>query len=200
MPGIGRDLLDVPFAEMVRNLAIAVADGQTALDRNSLETLKTLVREQVEVITDITEVIEPEEQVVDMGTGRDPVIVTGARIRPSAAPPVPMSLFQAGLLPTFYAIPEASVKVQMSITMREDQETETTSRTSAGGPGWLGLGGSRAWAASVDFRAANRFSYQAAGSSSMEATLRQVPPPARLQPTVTTVNALTQPPIVTQTT
>ena len=43
MPGIGRDLLDVPFAELVRNLAVGIADGQTALDKNSLETLKTLV-------------------------------------------------------------------------------------------------------------------------------------------------------------
>jgi hypothetical protein len=198
VPGIGRDLLDVPFAEMVRNLAVAIADGQLALDRNSLETLKTLIKEEVRVVTDITEIIEPVEQTIQVGTGRPPVVVTGAQIRATAAEPVPMSMFQAGLLPTFYHFPEASVEVHISITMREDTETQTSSRPPAGGPLFLDLGASTAYAASVDFRSSNTYSYQSAGSSVLRTTLRSVPPPSRLQPTVTTVNLFTRPPTVTQ--
>jgi hypothetical protein len=199
MAGIGRDLLDLPFAELVRNLAVAIADGQTALDRNSLETLRVLVSTNVELITEITEVIEPERRVVDAG-GR-PIEVTGAKIIPSAAPAVPMSMFQAGLLPTFYQFTDASVEVRLSITMREDTNAESAVRAAeAGGTlGFLGLRASRAYAASVDFRNANKYSYAAQGSSVLRATIRPVPPPARFEPTTTTINLFSSPPVVTRT-
>ena len=37
---VGQELLDVPIADMVRDLAAAVAEGQLSLDRASIETLK----------------------------------------------------------------------------------------------------------------------------------------------------------------
>jgi hypothetical protein len=200
MPGIGRDLLDLPFAELVRNLAVAIADGQTALDRNSLETLKTLVDTRIDVITDITEVIEPETRVVD--AGGTPVTVTGARITPSAAPTVPMSMLQAGILPTFYQFTEAAIEVRLSIMMRDDTEATSAARTAeAGGAyfGWMGMGASRAYASSVDFRSANKYQYAAQGASVLRVTMRPVPPPSRLEPTVTTVNLFSAPPLVTRT-
>jgi hypothetical protein len=200
MPGIGRDLLDLPFAELVRNLAIAIADGQTALDRNSLETLRTLVDTNIDVITDITELIEPETRVVD--AGGTPITVTGARITPSAAPTVSMSMIQAGILPTFYQFTEASIEVRLSITMREDADTTSAARsTDVGGAsyGWLGMGASRAYAASVDFRSANKYQYAAEGASSLMVMMRPVPPPSRLEPAVTTVNTFSTPPLVTRT-
>src|SRR6266496_524258 len=112
MAGIGRDLLDLPFAELVRNLAVAIADGQTALDRNSLQTLHVLLDDTIDVVTDVTEIIEPEERVVPLGTGS--IVVTGATVRSSGAPPVTMSMVQAGILPTFYQFTEASIDVRLS--------------------------------------------------------------------------------------
>ena len=201
MAGIGRDLLDLPFAEMVRNLAVAIADGQTALDRNSLETLQALVRTEVDVITDITEVIEAEPYRVDLGGGES-VRVTGVRITPSAAEPIRMNMVQAGLLPTFYQFTEAAIEVRLSITMREERTTESTGVTRARaeeGPYWLRFGASRADASSVDYRSASKYNYQASGASILRATMRPVPPPARLEPAFTTVDTLSQPPTVTRT-
>jgi hypothetical protein len=199
---IGRDLLDLPFAEMVRNLAVAIADGQTAMDRNSLETLRALAETEVDVLTDVTEVIEPEVNTVTVadpaGGPTQRIPVTGARVRASGAPPVRMNMIQAGLLPTFYQFTEAALEVRLSITMREDRETEERGQRGVGVP-FLGLGRSRAYATSVDFRNANKYSYQAQGASLLRATMRPVPPPARLEPTFTTVNTLTQPPTVTTT-
>ena len=37
---VGQDLLDVPFPQMVQNLAFAIARGQLALDRTSLATAR----------------------------------------------------------------------------------------------------------------------------------------------------------------
>jgi hypothetical protein len=195
MAGIGRDLLDLPFAELVRNLATAIADGQTALDRNSLETLRTLLDDTVDVVTDVTEIIEVEERVVQVGNGS--IVVTGATVRSSGAAPVTMSMVQAGILPTFYQFTEASIDVRISITMREDRTTDENGRTR--GAGFLGLGGSKAYASSVDFRSQNKYSYKAQGSSALRATLRPVPPPSRLEPTITTVNMIANPPVVTRT-
>lgn len=200
MAGIGRDLLDLPFAEMVRNLAIAIADGQTALDRNSLDTLRSLVSTDVDVITDITEIIEPLVHNVDVtvpdgkgGTRVESIPVTGARVTASGAAPVTMNMVQAGLLPTFYQFTEASVEVKLAITMREDRETETSGKRA------LGLGASRAFASSVDYRSASKYSYQAQGASVLRCTMRPVPPPSRLTATVTEINTLTQPPSITRT-
>jgi hypothetical protein len=203
MTSVGRDLLDLPFAELVRNLAIAIADGQTALDRNSLETLRALAETEVNVLTDMVEIIEQDVYPVDVdvpdgsgGTRRERISVTGARIRSSGVPPLRMNMVQAGLLPTFYQFTEASIEVKLSITMREDRESEQSGRVATP---LFGLGISRAFASSVDYRSANTYSYQATGASVLRTTMRPVPPPARLEPTVTTINTLVQPPAVTRT-
>ncbi len=207
---IGRDLLDLPFAEMVRNLGLAIAEGQTALDRNSLETLQTLVNTNVDVVTDIVEVIEPDDRdvLVDVpdgagGTTQETIRVSGARVRASGAPPITMNMFQAGLSPTFYQFTEAALEVKLSITMREDRQSQTLQRATSGGApaapgGSLSLGMSRAYASSVDYRSANKYSYQATGASVLRATMKPVPAPTRLEPAVISVNTLTQPPTVTR--
>src|SRR5207244_9530317 len=144
-----------------------------------------------------TEIIESDPRTVI--AGGQPVQVTGVRITPSAARPVRMSMVQAGLLPTFYQFTEASVEVRLSITMREEsnaQSAERTTSTGNAGYGWLGFGASRAYASSVDYRAANKYSYAAQGASLLRATLKPVPPPSRLEPTVTSINMLAQPPVV----
>ena len=195
---IGRDLLDLPFAELVRNLAVAIADGQTALDKNSLDTLRALVATNVDVLTDITEVISPDVQdIVVSGVAPDgteysqTIQVTGARVTSSGAAPVSMNMLQAGLFPTFYQFTEATVEVKLSITMREDDTSSTNGTTS------LGLGASRAFASSVDFRTQNTYSYAATGAATLTATIKPVPPPSRLQPTIRTVNTFTSPPTIT---
>lgn len=203
MAGIGQDLLDVPFAEMVRNLGVAIADGQTALDRNSLETLKELVATEVEVITEVTEVIEPEERQVE--AGGETITVTGATVNASGVAPRTrrINMLQAGLLPTFYQFTEASIEVKLSITMREDRASQTGAHQGSSeygrSGGWWGFGSSRAYASSVDYRTQNTYSYQATGASVLRALLRPVPPPARLAPSVTTVDTVREPTLVTRT-
>jgi hypothetical protein len=203
MAGIGQDLLDVPFAEMVRNLGLAIAEGQTALDRSSLETLKELVATEVEIISEVTEVLEREERTVTVDG--EEIEVTGARIDASGIAPTTrtINMLQAGLLPTFYQFTEAAIDVKLAITMREDRAAQTTSQQGASEygatPAWWGFGSSRAYASSVDYRTQNTYGYEASGASTLHATLRPVPPPSRLEPTVTTIDTLREPTLVTRT-
>ena len=39
---VGQELLNVPFPEMVQKLALAIAEGQLALDMNSIEVERLL--------------------------------------------------------------------------------------------------------------------------------------------------------------
>lgn len=193
--GIGKDLLDIPFAELVRNLAFAIAEGQLELDRSSIATLQFLMDPQnnVKIIPEISEVIEPAVRTVPV-TGSAPIAVTGVTIRASGAQPVEMSLLQAGLLPTFYQFTEATIEVKLSITMKETETKET------GGSTPIGRRTSKfavlAFGSPVDYRTANTYSYAAQGSSVLRATMRPVPPPPRLIPSTVTINTLVTPPTV----
>jgi hypothetical protein len=190
--GIGKDLLDLPFAEVVRNLAFAIAEGQLELDRSSIATLQFLVDNNVKIIPEIAEVLEPAVRTVPV-IGSAPIPVTGVNIRASGAEPVEMSLLQAGLLPTFYQFTEATIEVKLSITMKETTTSETKGTS-------LGLRASRfgalAFGSPVDYRTANTYSYTAQGSSVLRATMRPVPPPPRLVPSTVTINTLVNPPTV----
>jgi hypothetical protein len=190
---IGQELLDVPFADLVRNLAFAVAEGQLALDRSSIETLEFLMANEVQIVPEVTEVIEPVERTVSV-KGQD-VAYTGAQITASGVAPVTMNLLQAGLQPTFYQFTEATIEVKVSISIKRSDDDGDGGES----PTRIPLKGHRlrAFASPVNYRSANTYSYEASGSSTFTATLRPVPPPPRLTPRTVTVNALVTPPTVT---
>ena len=190
---VGQELLDVPIADMVRDLAAAVAEGQLSLDRASIETLKFLASEAnaIDLIPQVTEVIAPTLSTVTVN-GSD-VQVPGISVTQQPTTPVRTTLLQAGLMPTFYQFTEALIEVKLSITLREAGSTQT-----AGRPGFARRG-AMAFAAPVNFRNASTYSHTTEGSSLLRVTMKPVPPPVRLTPDVVTVNATVTPPVVTRT-
>jgi hypothetical protein len=191
---LGQELLDVPFAEMVRNLAFAIAEGQLALDRSSMETLNFLIKNEIDVIPEITEIIEPVEHQVSISGGTIPI--TGASIRASGANPIRLNLLQAGIQPTFYQFTEAQIEVKMSISIKRTEESETAPGNNPTAVPVKRFQ-TRAFASPVNYRTSNTYTYSAEGSSVLRATMRPVPPPPRLTPRIVTVNALVTPPVVT---
>ncbi len=183
---IGQDLLDVPFSEMVHALAKGVADAQADLDRNAIQTAQFLAQQQVDLITDIEEIITSRPEVVRGPDGqplkdKDGHDVTYPKVSVSTQPRMAKSsLLQAGITPTFYQFTEATVDVKMAITMRRD------SQSTVGGSATTAL---KAYASTIDFRSSNSYSYAAEGASSLRAVLRPVPAPSRLTPRIITVDA-----------
>lgn len=186
---VGAELAEVPVGDLLRSVAQGIADGQTALDIASVKTLIVLAGTMVELIPEITEVLEPEK--LQVKTDGDTVEVTGVRVSATAAEPVEMSALQAGIVPSFYQFAEATIQLKMSVQLREVREVTTQSQAVIG-PRIL-----RAFGSNVNFRTQNTYSYSAEASSSVTAILRPVPAPSRLVPSTVTVNALTQPPTVT---
>jgi hypothetical protein len=195
---IGQELLDVPFADLVRNLAFAIAEGQLALDQSSIETLKFLMSEKVKIVPEFTEVIEPVERSVEIGPSGQQLNYTGVDIRGSGSQPIDLTLLQAGIQPTFYQFTEAQIEVKLSISIKRTEESESQPTEGDGGLR-IPLKGYRlrAFASPVNYRTANTFSYSAEGSSVLRATIRPVPPPPRLTPRTVTINRFTTPPTVT---
>lgn len=192
---VGQELLNVPFPQMVQSLAMAIAEGQRALDRSSVDTARLLAEEEVDLIEEIHEVIKPAFNDVDVGGG-ETVRVTGATVDATRTDPAPYSLLQAGLFPTFYQFTESIIEVKMSISTR----TSRTRELEAGAK--LGVNyGPVSFSAHVNFKSSQTYSYSAEGSSLLRTTLKPVPPPARLNPRIITVNTLPtllgQPPTVT---
>ena len=190
---VGQELLDVPIADMVRDLAAAVAEGQLALDRASIDTLKFLASpaNAIDLIPEVVEVIAPSSSSV--GVNGQNLNVPGVSVTQQPVAPVKTTLLQAGLLPTFYQFTEALIEVKLSVTLKETSATQTEGR-----PGF-GKRSVMAFAAPVNFRNASTYSHTAEGSSLLRVTMKPVPAPVRLAPDVVTVNATVNPPVVTRT-
>lgn len=204
---VGQDLLDTPFPQMVQNLAFAIARGQMALDRSSMETTRQLAREKVKIIEEIHEVIEPAFRTVNVAIAdaqgnkiEQTIVVTGARIISDSTDPVDYTLLQAGLFPTFYQFTETIIEVKMSISQKSSSSSELEAGASLSVQGGWGPV-SVAFAAHVNYKNSNTYSYSAEGSSLLRTTLKPVPPPSRLSPRIITVNTMPllqgQPAVVT---
>ena len=199
---IGQELLNVPFPQMVQSLAESISKGQLALDKTSLETARTLAREKVAVIQQVQETIWPDVRQITLPAPKDDegnaikdengedlpaqqIMVTGARAEFVSQRPEEMTLLQAGLTPTFYQFTETIIEVKMAISTR----TSSSSEIEAGAE--LGIKyGPVSFAAHVNYKSSQTYSYSAEGSSLLRTTLKPVPPPSRLTPRILTINTL----------
>src|SRR5574343_38728 len=209
---IGQELLDVPFPEMIYKMAQSTAQGQRKLDKSSLDTAIALSKARVQVIPDLYEIVEKAKvsDLVDTGS----TLPAGAgdadtvRVRTEAAKPVPMTLMQAGLLPTFYQFTESVIEVKVSISHRSGGSREfeagadfSVSTEAEAHAGLFGFGGSASvsttFASHVNYKSSSTYDYSAEGSSLLRTTLKPVPPPTRIVPRIVTVDATVNPPKVT---
>jgi len=201
--GVGQDLLNVPFPQMVMNLAFAIAQGQLALDRTSLATARMLAREKVMLIQEVHEIIEPDIKPVivtvndkDGKPKTETIVVTGAKIKFESMEPEEFTLMQAGLMPTFYQFTESIIEVKMAISQKSTSSSEFEAGASVEASARWGWG-SASFASHVNYKTANTYSYSAEGPSLLRTTIKPVPPPSRLMPRIVQVNCLTDPPTVT---
>jgi hypothetical protein len=184
---VGAELAEVPFGDLIADVAQGIAEGQRALDLTSVQTLIELSKATVDLIPEVTEVITPEPFDVNV-SGHAPISVTGARVTASASEPVQMSALQAGIVPSFYQFAEATIQLKMSLQIREVEKEESEGTRKRG---------KHLFGSHVNFRTQNTFTYTAEASSSVTAVIKPVPPPTRLVPSIVTVNALGPAPTVT---
>lgn len=195
MVEVGQELLNVPFGEMIREMALAIAEGQMALDMNSVQVAQTLAATELEAGSVVLYI---EETVDEEGNVTATSVVTND---------TPMSLLTYGLEPRFYEFTESIIEVKMAITMMKESSSEinygskfsltNTSKVSGSySSGWLasllfGKGNVKyentttvAYSSTFNAKYSSKYSFKEEGSSLLRTTLRPVPPPARTIPTV----------------
>ncbi len=107
-----RELPGVSLADLVTQLAEAVAEGQAKLDLSAAEVARQLAGTRVQFIPEIRQVIDEK-----------------GNMKFETAKPVDVSLLELGIQPTFYAFSEATVEVAMDLKIVEDTQSTTTSKT-----------------------------------------------------------------------
>ena len=142
------------FADLIRMLAEGIADAQLSLDRSSAEMLVELANTRVDVVRNITEVIDEKGNVT---------------FQPEK--PQNLSLLELGMIPTFYQFSQATVEVAMDLQIVENV-TETTEAK----------GLKTLFANTSNIRMERKLGRDVKIASKLTATLVPVPPPLRIEP------------------
>jgi len=140
------------FADLVRMLAESIGDAQLSLDRASAEMLTELAETRVNVVRNITEVIDEK-----------------GNISYRNEEPQNVSLLELGMLPTFYQFSQATVEVALDLHIVENQSsTEKGKKT--------------LFANTSSIQAERKLNKDLKVTSKLTATLVPVPAPIRLEP------------------
>lgn len=194
---VGQELLNVPFGEMIKEMALAIAEAQLELDLNSIQVATALAQTTLEPNT---VVIAMEETV-----NADGEVISTTPVLNSTE----LSLLAFGLNPTFYQFAESVIDVKMEITMRSSREFDFANNTNfsvrnkfeiktgfqTGGLASFLVGKAKtsisnttttAFSTSINARYKSKFSVEAHGTSQLKTTLVPVPPPERSIPQIRT--------------
>ncbi len=193
---VGQELLNVPFPEMIEKMALAIANGQMALDLNSMQTAQALANT---MIPEGTVAVAIKETVDADGNVTNTEVLYNDNEMP---------LLVYGIQPSFYNFSESIIEVKMAITMAIQRSTKfefgsrfsftnktefSTSFKTGGltsllvGKGSASLKNTTtvAYASTFNAKYSSKYSFKAEGSSLLRTTLRPVPPPERAVPTIT---------------
>ncbi|MBE0516490.1 MAG: hypothetical protein IBX41_03730 [Methanophagales archaeon] len=105
MVNVGQELLNVPFGDMILQMSMAIAEGQSKLDRNAVEIAKFLAEEKIE----LPKIGGPEEAGIEE-----------------------FPLIALGFYPSFYQFQESIIEVKMAITMATSTEFKLGVKAKAG--------------------------------------------------------------------
>lgn len=144
---IGQELLDVPFGEMVVQLASAIAEGQYKMDQVSCKIAR-MMGDPKQCSIEIPNFSRDGEGTTDKDatTGKETV-----------------SLIGAGFQPTFYQFTDTIIEVKISIKITKSIETNISAKYGCS-------------VASVSASFSAKYSYSAEGSSLIRTKITPVPP------------------------
>jgi len=177
MADVGKELMDVPFPQLVKRLALGIAQAQLELDMKSVQIAQLMAGQKLE-ITDpkdskkVIRTIEPQK--IRFGSYKD-----GTKTKPAE-----FSLLELGFTPSFYQFVDTIIEVKMSVSMTQESSF-SYSRTSvdaeaSGSVGFFSASASMS-VTTVSASFASKYQYHAEGSSLLRTKLVPVPPPSILE-------------------
>ncbi len=147
---IGQELLNAPFPELVKNLGVGIAEAQYALDKVSVRIAQMMGGFKYDKDGNF---VQDDTALVKLSANSEPV-----------------SLLALGFTPTFYQFVETYIELKMAITMSRSHDINASIEAKAKAP--FGI-----YSASVNASYAQKYQYDASGSSEMRTKLVTVPSP-----------------------
>ncbi|MDY0266972.1 MAG: hypothetical protein RBQ94_04930 [Methanimicrococcus sp.] len=163
MTNVGHELLNVPFGEMVTQVACAIAHAQSELDRESIEIMKIMGDKEQAPVT------LPHMRYKN-GKFEDEDLTT--------------SMIGAGFQPTFYQFADTVIEVKMAITIGSGSEYEEKKKgevkTTQTSSTWFRKK-SVVTSTPIDATYTSKYSFNQEGSSLLRTRLVPVPPNTIIQ-------------------
>jgi hypothetical protein len=158
--GIGQELLDVPFGEMITSLGTAIGRAQFELDVVGCQIAQVMAGQEFDVPQEDGS-ITTERLLVQFGDDE-------------------LSMLELGFTPSFYHFVDTIIEVKVSIKIaREISYSRST--FNAGFKSYFAVFGAGASVSSVSASYATKYNYSAEGSSLIRTKIAPVPPPAILE-------------------
>jgi hypothetical protein len=148
-----RELPGASLADLITQMAEAIAEGQAKLDLAAAAVAQELAKSKVQFIPEIRQTIQKD-----------------GSMKFEQAQPIEVSLLELGIQPTFYAFSEATIEVAMDLKVVE-QTTTTSSQEKKG-----------LFAGTQSLRMERKLNRDVKVSSKMTAKLVPVPAPQLLTP------------------
>jgi hypothetical protein len=149
---IGKELLNVPFPQMVKNLGVGIAEAQYALDRVSIRIAQMMSGHKLDdngvMVIDKTALIVLKEN--------EPGV----------------SLLALGFTPTFYQFVESYISLKIAMKFQEEKQLGVQAKVE----GKVNYGVVSV-AASVNASYSQKYQFEASGSSELRTKLVSVPVP-----------------------
>lgn len=149
---IGKELLNVPFPEMVKNLGVGIAEAQYALDRVSIRIAQMMSGHKLDANG---EMVEDKTALIVLRDGEPGV-----------------SLLALGFTPTFYQFVESYISLKIDMKFQEEKEVGLKAQISG-----RASSGFASVAASVNASYSQKYQFEASGSSELRTKLVTVPVP-----------------------
>jgi len=128
---IGQELLNVPMGEMIRSMATAIADAQTALDTSSMRVAEMMSGRVIRRTRDGRTFVDSNNRAYYDDRRVDFGYVYSAPLSPNDEPvrkPVRLSMMELGFTPTFYQFVDTIIEVKISVSVTGGTENESTSQ------------------------------------------------------------------------
>lgn len=158
---IGQELLDVPFAEMVTSLGLAISRAQFELDRVSLQVAQIMAGQPFQAPDADGDGTHEERVLVNFG-GEE------------------LTMLELGFTPSFYHFVDTIIEVKVSIKMAS-QVSYSRSTFNASFDSYFAIFAAGATVSSVSASYATKYNYSAEGSSLIRTKIAPIPAPAILE-------------------
>lgn len=200
---VGQELLNVPMGDMIRSMALAIADAQFALDKSSMIVTELMSGHRLLRDLETGELMDEKGQRTGVPTVINSCVYFGYDYDENGnAVPKRLSMMELGFVPTFYQFVDTIIEVKIAVTINAVTEAAThvaygsssvESRASYGYQhsgywGWYGggvaassSGATTVTTSQVNAGYANRYNYSVDGASLLRTKLVPVPPPPVLE-------------------